>query len=1170
MGAVAQVGRRPRPQNPLTAGLPSFIQHLPRVPLAQAQPSKHEQQALNHIWSDDVVGLKKMPKQVKQLIMNPTPLMQAHINSHPSMPQNHQDLQFAVANNNYNMNSPAWKQRVNKAAFTPQFRQQLKQIGREAKKQQQMPSGVQEMGLGGLMTFGPVANYLQKSVATPIAKLGTGLGPGVADLAVHGYKEGAHLGYSTARAMGLHPGGGDPGSQGAYFKGLGGEMLHSYRQTFTHPLWDLKNPVEAGLNILPFVTAGAGAALKAGDIAEIAGRVDLSASEKAAQIASRLKAPHGYERRISVGIPDRHFDTAGFDSHGFHKEDYVPPAHLGGNHFPRMPIYANPKNPAESIFGPPGLGHADIMPVHGPHGHVQASAIIGDDGQVAKVNLHGKGGGLTPEQEKNLAEALRQHANDKLDEAGRETLHTITPPTAKSSIGALMQMGIDKMTERAMAGDLHGTPNIRAFGRYYKLPRPVMNRLQARWGKLGRLDLEMNTQIQRGVAEQQILKELHDLHGAPRPLTQAQAERMGISPAEAQKEAYGKGAAQVHAEEWHNLWNGGMGANDHILHNLDDYVAIKKPQSREDIIKNFKAYSNNKAIADQWHGMVQGGKNWQDAVRENPDDYSFMPKKAFNAMRPVPSEKMAGVGSFLQPMDNVTQIIRSGRFMTPAYLQWAVQNGVLHLSQAGAFAFRNFNRARHELPKLSPEDRAFFENSAGSGHYGGGITRASMGSEETKLGSAGLEKLKPVAKYKDFAAKAARMWHAVDDAPFRNASLVHELARYGYHNAEDWSKLIKNNPQRFRMIARQAQREAIDYSEMSPAERATFQKMFTAWGWTRGATSWAGRFPFQHPFQATVGAQVARHGEKQVEAPYEKAGGMVPEWLATSLPIGKGGRGLLDTNVISPFSTPGELMQAMGGLTHGQTQNLGALEAPTPSSITEWALGRDKYGNALRGNERIRTPIQDLINRFKPISVYHALVGSKHGGGTFEQSRLGALEQFMGVPYEKLTNLPKTAALGMKDYEQSLSMPDEINFRHDYTMKQLPRELKIYAKKNGSPLSASDKAMLVHDIAAVHDRDIYQYQYAQKYGARSFKSLPASDRAKAGIQFMVEHKFFTPEIAREARQYMSQAKNEKEMDTAASKIWDYGGRTGPIGHVSTRWKDMLKKMQPPPLEAGRK
>jgi len=217
--------------------------------------------------------------------------------------------------------------------------------------------------------------------------------------------------------MGMHPGGGDPGSQGAYFGQLGKGMLHSYEQTALHPLWDLQNPVEAGLNILPFVTAGVGTAAKVGDIAEIAGSADLSATEKAAQIAQRLRAPHGIERSISTGIPDQHFDRAGFDNMGFHKEDYVPPDHLGGQHFPRMPIYANVKNPAQSLFGPPGLGHADLFSPEEVQaagkglprqqiprtraGMTQASGIL-EDGKVVKINLHGKSGGLTPEQEKVL------------------------------------------------------------------------------------------------------------------------------------------------------------------------------------------------------------------------------------------------------------------------------------------------------------------------------------------------------------------------------------------------------------------------------------------------------------------------------------------------------------------------------------------------------------------------------------------------------------------------------------------------------------------------------------------------------------------------------------------------------------------------------------------------
>lgn len=1166
-GAVAQVGRQPRTQppsfprgNPLAPRnlLPQGFGPLPVTKLPKL--SGAERQAIKAIHQSYAGNFKDPGRKANQLIFNPTPKMQVHINNMVGGNIAHrmaiQDAQ----------QSPSWTKPVDQAlkAGGRQYQREMadpvkrqKILQQRALDQQPMTEGFGSLGLGG------VGNYLQKSVGTPLAQLGTGFGPGVADLAVHGYKGLANLDYAAAHAAHLPAARSMPrySSQTPYFRNMAGTIGHSYKQTALHPLWDLQHPVEASLNILPFVTGGASLAAKAGDIAEIAGSADLSATEKAAQIAARLRAPHGIERRIITGVPDQHFDNFGFDSMGFHKEDHVPPDHLGGQHFPRMPIYANTKNPADSIFGPPGLSHADITPAHGPHGHIQASGII-EDGKVAKINLHGKGGGLSPAEEKVLVAALRHHANNKLDEAGRMSLHSITPPAAKSALGAYIQGGLDKATERAMAGDTGIDPKVRAFGKYYALPRPTIARLQGRWGKLARRDLEMRTQMERGVAEQRILKEMQDVQAAPRPLTQEMAAK-DIHPAEAQRQAYAEGAAKVHAEEWHNLYNGGLGANDHILNNLEDYVAVKKPQSREDILKNSKAYSSERNIARQWNSMVVSGEKAHDVILESPHDYSFIPKKAFDKMKPVPSEMMQGVGKFLQPMDNVTQVIRSGRFLTPAYFQWAVQNGILHLSQAGMYAFRNFSRVRSELPKLSPEDRAAFENAVGSGHFGGGITRASAGGEESKLLSGKVEKLRPIRKYKDFAAKAARFWHAIDDAPFRNASFVHELARYGYHDAADYSKLLHQDPQRFRMIARQAQREAIDYSEMSPAERATFQKIFTAWGWTRGASSFAGRFPFQHPFQATIGAQLARHGEQVVNAPYEKAGGMVPDWLSSYLPVGHGG--LVDTNVISPFSTPADLMKAMGGVTHGQTQNLAGLEAPAPSTIEEWALGQTKYGQPLRGNQRVTTPIQDLINRFKPVGVYHTLVGSKKGGGTFQQSRLGALEQLMGVPYEKLTDLKKAAALGMKDYEQNLSMPDEIQFRYNHGMSQLPQEMALYEKKTGTKVPPSTISAIKGDMTAVERRDMFQYQYAHARGANSFRTLPPVDRFKAGVQFMHDHGYWSKADAAQALQQSKVYTTDPEMADAASQIW--GSLT--IGQYVTQWKAMMKAIQPTPLQAGR-
>lgn len=282
---------------------------------------------------------------------------------------------------------------------------------------------------------------------------------------------------------------------------------------------------------------------------------------------------------------------------------------------------------------------------------------------------------------------------------------------------------------------------------------------------------------------------------------------------------------------------------------------------------------------------------------------------------------------------------------------------------------------------------------------------------------------------------------------------------------------------------------------------------------------------------------------------------MVPEWLSSYLPVGHGG--LVDTNLLNPFSTPASLMQSMGGVTKGQTSNLAQLEAPAPAALEEWARGETKYGQALRGNQRFTQPLQDLMSRFKPLDIYHTLIGSKKGGGTFEQSRQDALEQMMGVPFQRLTDIKKTAALGMKDYEQALSMPDEINFRYTHSLQMMPGQI-AQLRKAGMNLTPAQIGQWKGDLEAVKARDQYMLQYANSHGAKSFKSLPPINKVQAAIAFNIAHHYITKADGASYLQQLQGVKDDTILNSYASTLWNAGG----IGTISKTYTDAIKNIQP--------
>jgi hypothetical protein len=328
------------------------------------------------------------------------------------------------------------------------------------------------------------------------------------------------------------------------------------------------------------------------------------------------------------------------------------------------------------------------------------------------------------------------------------------------------------------------------------------------------------------------------------------------------------------------------------------------------------------------------------------------------------------------------------------------------------------------------------------------------------------------------------------------------------------------------------------------------------------------RFPFQHPVQANALTQLAGQGQRKVDNFYSGLGGMSPSWLRGYLPIGHGNHpSLIGTSDINPGETFGSLAQSVpipGLQPKGPHDPLVTQLGPVAQGIEEAATGHDPYGKTLAGNAG-QAALNDVLKRFTPLSYLNTLTGSKKGGGTFTQGAKAFALDELGIPLKQLVNPKQTAALGMKDWETSLSKPDEIQFRYTQGKSQLPAELKLYQKKTGTPLSPSDVGMLKGDMEAVEQRDMWQYRYAQAHGANSFRTLPAKNRAQAAIAFMTAHKYFTPALASQAEQYMSTAKSEADMNTVATALWGYH----PIGKVVTEWKSKLKTIQPSPLTPAR-
>jgi hypothetical protein len=733
------------------------------------------------------------------------------------------------------------------------------------------------------------------------------------------------------------------------------------------------------------------------------------------------------------------------------------------------------------------------------------------------------------------------------------------PPAFKSSLGGYLHTKVwDPFLEKSVEARATGNEPLQIMGKnipgWAKGSAKASGFAEKHMGKLMRRDVEMRTQMERGGMEARLADELKAkglLLPGPKGIKGRISRVYHPDPelAKAQAEAYAHHAATSHAELWHSLRDGGASPKAFEKNPNAYYGVIKPPASWSP--KDIEKYSSERQIFHQWNRTVETDIT---KLKADPDAYTYIPKAMWQRLRPGERSMGDPVVKGMNWIDAGNQFIRSGRFIHPGYAAWAVQNGVLHLSQAGMHVFRNVHQLRNEFPKMSHEMAAKFDNSVGAGHFGGGIARATAGGEES-IGRATTKGL-------------GRFWHNIDDKIPRRLALIHELNRMGYHNADDWVKLMKENPRKFRSIAQKAQHQAIDYAEMSPTERATMQKLFTAYGWTRGASTFTARFGLEHPVQATLLNEQAREGQKQRDDFWSKQGGIVPEWLRGSMPLNIGGKhpGLLGTGDINPGETLGQSLGTLGllpGPSEDPSQSLG----PAAQGVFEGIMGRDRFGNQIKGGliGRLQQAVSDTARRFTPGSYLNAFTRSKKGGGTFLQGPRAGAFGFLGIPYNQLRDPKTTAALGMKDWEQSLPKPEEIQFRHDYRLQQLPKQLALYRQKNGTPLDRGSIAQLKGDITAKERLDTFQYQYAAAKGVHSFRSLPAIDKAKAGIKFMLDNHYFTQSDARDAQAYINSAKTEPDMSQAASDIWS----SHPIGQTLNEWESMIKQLTPAPLEAGR-
>lgn len=701
---------------------------------------------------------------------------------------------------------------------------------------------------------------------------------------------------------------------------------------------------------------------------------------------------------------------------------------------------------------------------------------------------------------------------------------TVEPTAYKSALGGYIQKFLDPRLERRVAEPHLAGGAVNRITGQLRIPANLLA-AGARMGRKFREDLE--TEIRTRSGELSASNIPAELHGNV-------ARGMSFVP------------------RWRGLYDSGVDYAEMMQHPNRDWTAIREPPSdipssispqaltSHPILNLTERQLSNQFVPGRGR-MIPGASE----VETKGAQFKYVPTEVIKGMRTWggPGEgALANVGAAI---DAGNQIVRTGRYMNPAYAQWAAQNGLLHATQAGAWMGRNIWQLHSQLPRTSPAFKAAFD-----GALGKGVARASTGETGRFLEGSG----RAGALYRNLQ----HFWHIANDQWARRLAGIHELNHAGYHTAESWENLWRTNPTEFRkIVGGSAAHEAIDYSEMTPGERASLQKLMTAYGWTRGATTYTARYALQHPVQARVGAAQSQQAQQVIENFYKQHGGMVPEWLRERLPIG--GNKLLDTAWVAPSGTPATLISELPGATIGQTENLQGEAGPVTGGIMGLITGQNRYGTAYRGGERFTGPIKDVLNRFKPWGELQTLASAKQGG-TFKQGAGSAIASAVGYPVQTLRDPTKTAGLAEKDYEAALSIPDKVKFQYNRKLELLPQEIAQYEKAAGQQISPQDLSRLKADFDAVEQRDLFQYHYAQQHGSKAWKSLPPMNKLAGTLDWLAHHGYSQATVEG-IRQAALQAHNDKEIEQAVSTLWSNTG----IGQADSMWHNMVKRLTPPKL-----
>jgi hypothetical protein len=258
---------------------------------------------------------------------------------------------------------------------------------------------------------------------------------------------------------------------------------------------------------------------------------------------------------------------------------------------------------------------------------------------------------------------------------------------------------------------------------------------------------------------------------------------------------------------------------------------------------------------------------------------------------------------------------------------------------------------------------------------------------------------------------AANAWSKPVDTPFRRSAFLHEAWQEGYRTPTQLEQLL-TDPEHFNKLSevtQRANREIIDYGNLSPRERELIRRVVFFYPWVRGATVYAGHFLTSHPLQAAGAQALGTQGYRQAQAEL----GSVPSYLEGLFRTGTAPSGnplTVNPTAAAILQTPAQVAAAVASFIGGRGNigTVGDLEnLPTPALqlLLAQATHQGPTGKPETGN--LGQTAWDVLGRGTPqYQLYQGLRGRQTSKTYPAPSTRGALARFLvGGLYPREANI---------------------------------------------------------------------------------------------------------------------------------------------------------------------